>query len=233
MKTIGIIGGIAWPSSILYYRIINERIAQRLGDGGMHSARLVLAQADFEQVERNQRAGRWDLVSELLAEQGNKLKAAGADFFLLPCNTVHTADDRIESAVDLPFLHIVDPTARQVLHQGFATIGLLGSRYTMTGSYFVGRLRERYGLQVVVAEGEHQENVHSALYAELAKGIFLPATRDKFKAAIADLVQRGAQAVILGCTEFGMLIEAGDSPVPLIDTTVAHAEAAVDMALQD
>jgi aspartate racemase len=232
MKTIGIVGGIAWPSSIVYYRIINERVAHRLGDGGLHSARLVLAQTDFEQIERNQREGRWDLVGELLAEQGNKLKAAGADFFLLACNTVHTADDWIERAVDLPFLHIVDPTARQILDRGFTTVGLLGSRYTMTGSYFVGRLRDRYGLQVLVAEGEHQDNVHNALYAELAKGIFLPATREKFKAAIADLVERGAQAVILGCTEFGMLIEAKDSPVPLIDTTVAHAEAAVDMALQ-
>jgi len=128
MKTIGIVGGIAWPSSIVYYRIINERIAHRLGNGGLHSASLVLAQTDFEQTERKQREGRWDLVGELLAEQGNKLKAAGADFFLLACNTVHTADDWIESAVDLPFLHIVDPTARQVLDRGFTTVGLLGSR---------------------------------------------------------------------------------------------------------
>jgi aspartate racemase len=134
--------------------------------------------------------------------------------------------------VDLPFLHIVDPTARKVQQRGVTTVGLLGSRYTMTGSYFVGRLRERYGLNVLVAEGEHQDNLHGALYAELAKGMFLPATREKFKAAIADLVQRGAQAVILGCTEFGMLLDAGDSPVPLIDTTLAHAEAAVDMALE-
>ncbi|OBF29338.1 aspartate/glutamate racemase [Mycobacterium sp. ACS1612] len=232
MKTIGIIGGIAWPSSIAYYRIINERIADRLGSGGLHSANLVLAQTDFEQIVRNQREGRWDLVGELLAEQGNKLKAAGADFFLLACNTVHTAEDWIEKAVDLPFLHIVGPTADQALKREFTTVGLLGSRYTMTSSYFVGRLRDRYGLKVLVAEGEHQDNAHNALYAELAKGIFLTATREKFKAAIADLVERGAQAVILGCTEFGMLIDANDSPVPLIDTTVAHAEAAVDMAFQ-
>jgi aspartate racemase len=193
----------------------------------------VLAQTDFEAIERNQREGRWDLVAELLAEQGNKLKAAGADFFLLACNTVHTTADRIESAVDLPFLHIVDPTAREVQQRGVTTVGLLGSRYTITGSYFVGQLREHYGLNVLVAEGEHQDNLHSALYAELAKGRFLPATREKFKAAIGDLVQRGAQAVILGCTEFGILLEAGDSPVPLIDTTLTHAEAAVDMALKD
>ena len=233
MKTIGIVGGIAWPSSIVYYRVINELVARRSGDGGLHSASLVLAQTDFEEIERNQREGRWDLVADLLAEQGNKLKAAGADFFLLACNTVHTTADRIESAVDLPFLHIVDPTAREVQRRGVMTVGLLGSRYTMTGSYFVGRLRERYGMNVLVAEGEHQDNVHGALYGELAKGIFLPDTREKFKAGIADLVRHGAQAVILGCTEFGMLLEAGDSPVPLIDTTLAHAEAAVEMALQE
>ena len=233
MKTIGIVGGVAWPSSIVYYRKINELVAERLGDGGLHSARLVLAQTDFEEIERNQREGRWDLVGDLLAEQGRKLKAAGADFFLIACNTVHTADHRIESAVDLPFIHIVDPTARQVLEHGFTTVGLLGSRYTMTGSYFVDRLRQRYGLKVLVAEGEHQENVHNALYQELAKNIFLPATRDRFKAAIADLVERGAEVILLGCTEFGMLVKAKDSPVPIIDTTVAHAEAAVDMALAE
>jgi aspartate racemase len=163
MKTIGIVGGIAWPSSVVYYRIINELVAQRLGDSGLHTASLVLAQSDFEQIERNQREGRWDLVGDLLAEQGNKLKAAGADFFLLACNTVHTAADRIERAVDLPFLHIVDPTGREVQHRGVMTVGLLGSRYTMTGSYFVDRLREHYGINVLVAEGEHQENVHNAL----------------------------------------------------------------------
>jgi Asp/Glu/Hydantoin racemase len=150
MKTIGIVGGIAWP--LVYYRIINELVAQRLGDGGLHSASLVLAQTDFELIERNQREGRWDLVGDVLAEQGNKLKAAGADFFLLACNTVHTTADRIQSAVDLPFLHIVDPTAREVQQRGVTTVGLLGSRYTMTGSYFVGRLHEHYGTNVLVAE---------------------------------------------------------------------------------
>lgn len=233
MKTIGIVGGVAWPSSIVYYRIINELIARRLGDGGLHSARLVLAQTDFEEIERNQRAGRWDLVGDLLAEQGNKLKAAGADFFLIACNTVHTADHHVESAVDLPFIHIVDPAAEQAKARGFTVVGLLGSRYTMTGGYFVDRLRERYDMKVLVAEGEHQENVHSALYEELVKGVFLPATRNKFKAAIADLVERGAEVIVLGCTEFGMLVEPEDSPVPIIDTTVAHAEAAVERALAD
>jgi aspartate racemase len=162
VKTIGIIGGIAWPSTVAYYRIINELVAQRLGEGGLHSANLVLAQTDFEAIERNQRAGRWDRVGALLAEQGTRLKAAGADFFLLACNTVHTADHYIESAVDLPFLHIVDPTAQQLIDRGFSTVGLLGSRYTMTGDYFVGRLQKRYGLNVLIAAGEVQDDVHNA-----------------------------------------------------------------------
>lgn len=232
MKTIGIIGGIAWPSTIVYYRTINELVAERLGEGGLHSANLVLAQTDFEEIERNQRAGRWDRVGALLAEQGNRLRAAEADFFLLACNTVHTADQYIERTVDLPFIHIVDPTAQQVLDRGFAMVGLLGSRYTMTGDYFVGRLQNQ-GVNVLIAEGEHQDNVHNALYEELAKGQFLHSTRDKFTAAIADLASRGAEAVILGCTEFGLLVQPEDSPVPLIDTTVAHAVAAVDRALAD
>jgi aspartate racemase len=233
VKTIGIVGGVAWPSTIVYYRTINELVARRLGGTGLHSAKLVLAQTDFEQIERHQREGRWDLVGDLLAEQGNRLKAAGADFFLLACNTVHSADERVESAVALPFLHIVDPTGREVVSRGVKTVGLLGSRYTMTGSYFVGRLRDRYGLNVLIAEGEHQDNVHNALYAELAKGIFRPETRAKFRAAIEDLVTRGAEVVILGCTEFGLLVQPEDSPVPLIDTTIVHAEAAVDIALAD
>ena len=231
METIGIIGGVAWPSTIVYYRIINELVAERLGEDGLHSADLVLAQTDFAEIERNQREGRWDRVGALLAEQGMRLKAAGADFFLLACNTVHTADHYIETAVDLPFIHIVDPTAHQLIARRFSTVGLLGSRYTMTGDYFVGRLRKQYGLNVLIAEGEHQDNIHNALYQELAKGQFLPGTRDKFKAAIAELISRGAEAVILGCTEFGLLVHPEDSAVPLVDTTVAHAVAAVDRAL--
>jgi len=231
VKTIGIVGGLAWPSTAIYYRTINELVASRLG--GLHCARLVLAQTDFEEVERYQHEGRWDLVGKLLAAQARHLKAAGADFFLLACNTVHTASERIEKRAGLPFLHIVDPTARQIQQAGFCTVGLLGSRYTLTGTYFTGRLRRRYGLTVLVAEGEHQDNVHNALYAELAHGTVLPATRAKFQAAITDLAARGAEVIVLACTEFGLLVQAGDSPVPVIDTTIAHAQAAVEMALAD
>ena len=229
MKTIGIVGGLAWPSSAIYYRTINELVARRLG--GLHCAKLVLAQTDFAEVDRYQREGRWDQVGDLLAAQARNLEAAGADFFLLACNTVHTAAERIEQLAGLPLLHIVDPTARQIQQAGVTTVGLLGSRYTMTGTYFAGRLRRRYGLTVLVAEGKHQDNVHNALYAELARGAVLPATRAKFQAAIADLVARGAELIVLACTEFGMVVQAGDSPVPVIDSTFAHAQAAVEMAL--
>jgi aspartate racemase len=231
MKTIGIIGGVAWPSTLVYYQKINELVAQRLG--GLHCAKLVLVQTDFETIERHQRENLWDQVGVLLSELGNVLKHAGADFFLIACNTVHTAARQVESSVDLPFIHIVDPTAQQIRARGFKTVGLLGSRYTMCGDYFVKRLEDRYGLQVLIAEGIHQDNVHTALYQELVKGVFKDSTRDKFKDAIADLVVRGAQVIILGCTEFGMLVCAEDSPVPIIDTTMAHVEAAVKTALED
>ena len=175
MKTIGIVGGIAWPSSIVYYPLINEMVSERLGDGGLHSARLVLAEADFDEIERCQREGRWDCVGEILAAECEKLRLASAHFFLLACNTVHIAARQVEGSVDLPFLHIVDATAERALAQGHSTVGLLGSRYTMYGDYFVGRLGERYGLKVIV-QGPAPEAVHDALYAELARGIVLPET---------------------------------------------------------
>ncbi|KAF0324231.1 aspartate racemase [Colletotrichum asianum] len=194
MKTIGIVGGIAWPSTLA--------------------------------------EGYWDEVGRLLAVEANKLKAAGADFFLLACNTVHTANDVIINNVDLPLVHIVDAAAKTVIGMGCKTVGLLGSRYTMRGTYFVGRLKDKYGLQVLVAEGDHEENIHHALYSELAKNIFLEKTRFKFQAAIDDLIARGAEAIILGCTEFGILVKEQHSSVPFIDTSIVHARAAVDFALE-
>jgi len=231
MKTIGIIGGVAWPSSAMYYQKINESIARRLG--GLHCAKLVLAQTDFELIERYEREHRWDEIGAELGNLGKALKRAGADFFVIACNTVHTAAQQIESIADLPFIHIVDPTAEYIRARGFRTVGLLGSRYTMCSDFFVKRLENQYGLRVLIAEGIHQDNVHNALYEELVKGVFTDETRAKFRDAITDLVVRGAQAVILGCTEFGMLVQAEDSPVPLVDTTVMHVEAAVNAALAD
>lgn len=233
MRTIGIVGGIAWPSTLVYYRHINEYYQQATKSTRSHTPKLVIAQTDFSLIEQAQADGRWDEVGRLLSTEAEKLRAAGADFFLLACNTVHTADAYIANHVRLPMLHIVDAAAKKAVDYGCTTVGLLGSRYTMTGTYFVGRLRERYLLNVLVAEGEHQENVHNALYQELVRNVFLPETREKFKAAIADLVSRGAEVIILGCTEFGMLVRAEDSSAPLIDTSVVHAQTAVRLALED
>ncbi|KAK1515348.1 aspartate racemase [Colletotrichum costaricense] len=233
VRTIGIVGGVAWPSTLVYYKVANEYYKQQTGTNGLNTPNLVISQCDFALIEHAQKENRWEEVGRLLANEGKKLKAAGADFFLLACNTVHTADEHVRNGVDLPMLHIVDAAAQAALEKGLTTVGLLGSRYTMTGTYFVKRLQDKYGLRVLVAEGEHETNVHNALYQELAKNIFLDITRVKFNNAIADLASRGAQAVILGCTEFGMLVREEDSPVPIIDTSIVHARAAVDLALQE
>jgi aspartate racemase len=188
MKTMGVVGGVAWPSTIVYYRTINELVAQRLGGGGLHCARLVLAQTDFEEVERRQREGRWDLVGELLAAEGDKVKAAGADSFCWPATrcTVLTRSSSRPSISRSCTSSVRSPDASSP--QGYRMVGLLGSHYTMRGTYFVRRLEQRYGLTVLTVEGEHADNVQNALYRELAKGVFLPETRAKFAAAIADLV---------------------------------------------
>lgn len=231
MKTIGIVGGLAWPSTITYYKLINEEIAKRLGGDGLHCASLLLAQTDFEQIAHAQARGDWQRVGALLAGQANRLKAAGADFFLLACNTVHAAAEYLEAGTDLPYIHIVDPAAELAVAMGAKTVGLLGSGYTMRGTFFRERLQERYGLHVLTPAGAHFDNIHNALYQELVKDVFLPETREKFRAAIRGLTDRGVQAVILGCTEFGLLVKPEDCAVPLIDTTYAHAMAAVDSAL--
>jgi aspartate racemase len=229
MKTIGIIGGMAWPSTASYYEAINKAIARRLG--GLHCARLVLVQTDFHLIEQYEREGRWDLLGDELAQLGHALQRAGADFFVIACNTVHAAAERIASSVHLPLIHIVDPTARYLSARGFKTVGLLGSRYTMREGFFVKRLEERYRLRVLVAEGVHENNIHNTLYEELAKGTLTSEARSKFRDAMADLALRGAEAIILGCTEFGTLVRQEDSPVPLVDTTILHVEAAVNAAL--
>lgn len=232
MKTIGIVGGLAWPSTITYYEIINEETAKRLGGNGRHCAKIVLAQTDFFEVEKNQTEGNWDRVGELLAESVSRLKAAGADFYIIACNTVHIAMPKVEELTDLPYIHIVDPTAEYLVRSGFKKVGLLGSGYTLEKDYFKGRLKDRYGLEVILPEGDHRENIHRALYDELVKGIVRDETKAKFDAAVLDLAGRGAEAVILGCTEFDLAVDQEKSPVPVVDTVRLHALAAVDEAVE-
>ncbi|THC89596.1 hypothetical protein EYZ11_010960 [Aspergillus tanneri] len=218
MKTIGIIGGIGWPSTIAYYQAINKLTAKRLGGSGTHCAKLVLIQTDFHELEELVQESRWDKIGEIFIGLAERLQLAGAELFLLACNTFHMVAPQIQSHISLPMVHIVDTTARKVTEGGYRIVGLIGSRYTMNGDYFIGRLTSEYGLTVVVPDEGQQNEISGALHGQ---------------DAIACLVGRGAEVIILGCTEFGLIVQPGDSPVPIVDTTIAHAEASVEMAMAD
>lgn len=233
MKTIGIIGGLAWPSTITYYRIINEYYSEYTGKHDGSCPKLVIAQTDFLPIKDAQTSGDVQQVGAIVAAEANKLKASGADFFLIACNTVHSADSHITAATDLPLLHIVDVTGAAVKKQGITKVALIGSIFTMEGSYFVDRLRDNFGVQALVPDAPQQTGIHTRLAEELSRNIILPETKQYFLDVIKTLVDRGAEALILGCTEFGMLISQADSPVPLFDTGILHARAAVEMAFRE
>lgn len=229
MKTIGLIGGMSWESTIPYYRAINEAVKARLG--GLHSARLVLYSVDFHEIEQLQRSGDWARAGELLAAAARALQAAGAGCVVLCTNTMHKVAAQIEAAVALPLLHIADATAVAVRAGGHLRVGLLGTRFTMEQDFYVGRLREHHGLTVLVPPQADRELVHRVIYEELCLGQALPESRTQFRRIIEGLAAAGVDAVILGCTEIGLLVSPGDSPLPLFDTTALHAAAAVDWAL--
>ncbi len=230
MKTIGLIGGMSWESSLEYYRIINERTKARLG--GLHSAQSVLYSVDFAEIETLQHQGRWPETAQILGGAARSVKAAGADFIVLCTNTMHKVASQIESAAGIPLLHIADATARQVSSLGLKKIGLLGTRFTMEEDFYKGRLAQEYGLEVLVPGPADRETVHRVIYEELVVGRIEPSSRHRFVTIIEGLAGKGAQGVILGCTEIGLLVKDKDSPVPLFDTTRIHAEAAVDLALE-
>jgi len=229
MKTIGLIGGMSWESTLGYYKLINEAVRQRLG--GLHSARLVLYSVDFHDIERLQHAGDWDAAGELLADAARSLAAAGADFIVLCTNTMHKVAPAIESAARIPLLHIADPTAAEIVRAGHAKVGLLGTRFTMEQAFYRERLHERHGLEVIVPDAADRDTVHRIIYDELCLGEVRPESREAYRRIMRDLVARGAQAIILGCTEISLLVGAADADVPLFDTTALHAEAAVDAAI--
>lgn len=228
MKTIGLIGGMSWESTLPYYRLINQGIARQLG--GFHSAKIVLYSVDFAEIEALQRVGDWDRSGEVLADATRRLKAAGADFVVLCTNTMHKVADAIEGATDLALLHIADPTAQAIRAAGFHTIGLLGTRFTMEQAFYRERLAS-HGIQALVPEQDDRDNVHRIIYDELVKGVVEDDSRAECREVIARLVERGAQAIILGCTELSLLIGEPDSAVPLFDTTALHAQAVVAHAL--
>jgi aspartate racemase len=229
MKTIGLIGGMSWESTVHYYRIVNETVKQRLG--GLHSAKVVLVSVEFQQMEQLQRAGDWTTAGEILADAARSLQAAGADFMVLCTNTMHLVADAIEAAVDIPLLHIADPTAAEIKHNGLSKVGLLGTRFTMEQAFYRERLRDKHGIDVVVPDAADRQIVHQVIYDELCLGKVLEASRSEYRRIIARLVEDGAQGIILGCTEISMLVGPQDSPVPVFDTTEIHARSAAEYAL--
>ncbi len=229
MRTIGMIGGMSWESSQLYYRIINETVRDRLG--GLHSAKSILYSVDFADIEALQHAGRWDAAESILIQAARALVRAGADLLLICTNTMHKLADPVAASVTVPLLHIADPTAEAVLAAGVHTVALLGTRFTMEEDFYRKRLEDRYGLRVLIPDAAHRQIVHDVIYKELCLGRVREPSRQAFGRIIDALVECGARGVILGCTEIGLLVRAGDCPVQFFDTTRIHAEAAVDAAL--
>lgn len=230
MKTIGLIGGMSWESSIEYYRIINQKIREELG--GTHSAKCVMLSVDFAEIEILQHEGRWQEATEILIDSALHLQAAGADFVVLCTNTMHKMAEDIQKRITIPFLHIADATALKVKSAGISTIGLLGTRFTMEEDFYKGRLANNYGLNVLIPEDRDRQIIHHVIYEELVRGIIRPESKREFIGIIESLVAAGAEGVILGCTEIGLLVKDGDCQVPFFDTTRIHAEAAVDAALK-
>lgn len=228
MKTLGLIGGMSWESTIPYYREINRTVAARLG--GLHSARLLLYSVDFAPIEALQRAGDWDEAGRVLGDAARALRAGGAELIVICTNTMHRVADAVEAAGGLPLVHIADATADAIDAAGLARIGLLGTRFTMEQPFLRERLGRR-GLDVLVPDDAQRGIVHRVIYDELCRGRIEPASRAAFASIIESLVERGAQGVILGCTEIGLLVDGGDAQVPLFDTAALHARAAVLAAM--
>jgi len=229
MKTLGLIGGMSWESTVPYYRAINETVKARLG--GLHSARLVLYSVDFHDVEILQRAGDWARAGQLLADAARAVEAAGAQALVLCTNTMHKVAPAIEAAVDIPLLHIADPTGLAVRAAGLRTVGLLGTRFTMEESFYRDRLTHDHGLHVLTPPEEDREVVHRVIYEELCLGVVRDVSRAGYQQVIARLVAQGVEAIILGCTEISLLVGPRDAEVPLFDTTDLHARQAAHWAL--
>jgi len=228
MRTLGLLGGMSWESTLPYYRIVNERVRERLG--GLHSARLVLYSVDFAEIERLQHAGDWTAAGRVLADAAYALQRAGAEALVICTNTMHRVLEAIEETVDIPVLHIADSTARRMRAQGVKTIGLLGTRFTMEHDFYSGRLEEN-GFVVLTPDAAQRADVHRIIYDELCLGTIEDTSRERYRGIMADLVRRGAEGIILGCTEICLLVGAADTSVPVFDTTRIHAEDAADWSI--
>ena len=228
-KIIGMLGGMSWKSSAEYYRLVNEGVRDRLG--GLHSAQCLMWSFDFDDIAVLQREDRWNDAADLMVEAAQRLERGGADFLIICTNTMHKAYDRMRAAVDLPLLHIADPTAERIKADGHKRVGLLGTAFTMEQDFYKGRLADLHGLDVIVPDATDRATVHRVIYEELVQGKVDAASRAAYRAVIGRLVAAGAEAIILGCTEIMLLVGPEDSPVPLYDTTGLHAAAAVALAL--
>ena len=229
MKTLGLIGGMSWESSAQYYRLINEEVRRRLG--AAHSAQLLMWSVDFAPIKQLQHDGDWDALARHMVDAAERLQAGGADVLLICTNTMHALTAQSEAACPLPLLHIADPTATAIVAAGWRRVGLLGTAFTMEQDFYRGRLAGRFGLEVLVPDAEDRQQVHDIIYQELIAGVVSERSRQVYADVIARLVARGAEAIILGCTEIMLLVRPQDSAVPLFDTTSLHAQAAVDAAL--
>jgi aspartate racemase len=228
-KIIGMLGGMSWKSSAEYYRLVNEGVRDRLG--GLHSARCLMWSFDFDDIAVLQREDRWIDAAAQMVEAAQRLERGGADFLVICTNTMHKAYDQMQAAVDLPLLHIADPTAARIKAAGYRRVGLLGTAFTMEQDFYKGRLADLHGLDVIVPDAADRATVHRIIYDELVQGKIDAVSRDAYRAVIGRLVAAGAEAIILGCTEIMLLVGPEDSPVPLYDTTGLHAAAAVELAL--
>jgi aspartate racemase len=231
MKTIGLIGGMSWESTLEYYRLINQRIKERLG--GFHSAEIALRSIDFAEIEDMQNRGDWGAAGARLARAAAELERAGAAFALLCTNTMHKVFDAVQAGVRMPFLHIADVTGREIRTRGLSRIGLLGTRFTMEQDFYRGKLEKDYGLEVLVPDAAEREDVHRIIYSELCLGEVKDESRAIYNAIIRRLEARGAQGVVLGCTEIPLLVKQEDVAIPVFDTTALHARAAADLALAE
>jgi aspartate racemase len=231
MKRIGLIGGMSWESSAEYYRLLNQRINSILG--GSHSCECILDSVDFDRVERLQHDEKWEDLCTMMKEKAQNLAKSGAELVLLCTNTMHVCEHEISKDLTVPFLHIADATGQEIVSKGLNKVGLLGTRFTMEKQFYTSILKEKYQVDVIVPEKADRDLVHTCIYEELVRGEFLPASRREFVRVIQGLHRKGAQGVILGCTEIPMLVKQNDVKIPVFDTTALHVDAAVKMALKD
>ena len=229
-KTLGIIGGMSWESTQSYYRLINQGIKEKLG--GLHSAELLLHSVDLAPIATLQAQGRWEELGDIMVSSGKRLKAGGVDAILIATNTMHKVAQQVQAATNLPLIHIADATADVIKQQGLTKIVLLGTQFTMTEDFYKQRLIDA-GLQVLIPDADARAEVHHIIYDELCQGQFLDSSRQYYRQVIEDLAGQGAEGVILGCTEIGLLIKQADSPIPVFDTTAIHAAAAVQFLLDN